>query len=393
MERNRDQYDMTANDSDQLKELKHIFLSSLNHEIRTPLNGIFGLADLLLETKLEGDQKEYVESVRTCAEKLFEVLNATLEYSALSAGNAQLYEAEFRLEDTLAAVVLQHLPKAVDKGLKLLFHCDNSVPETAVGDAIRIREVLNHLLGNALKFTSTGHIDVEVHCASGERLQVIVADTGIGIEPARQAVIFEAFHQLDGGLAREYSGIGLGLAICQKQVQLLGGKLELESKLGAGSTFRFSVPLHLPVADDIAQPQMAKAAAASASAHHASVLVVEDNQVAQRIVHRTLAKHNYHVVSAMSGMEAIKAVESTTFDLILMDLQMPGMDGIEAAFQIRQTQNGKNTPIVAFTANSSAEYREMCRQAGFQGFLAKPVNVVDLVSTVDDVCMAGSHTR
>ena len=377
-------------DSDQLRELKYIFLSSLNHEIRTPLNGILGMTDLLLETKLDTEQSEYLESIRSCAENLFQVLNATLEYSALSAGNAHVDEAEFQLEETLRLVAVQSAQKADEKGLLLQFHCDHNVPETAIGDAIRIQQVLTHLVANALKFTIKGGISIQVGCrpnnAHSVMLTVDVHDTGIGIDAANQVGIFEAFHQLDAGLAREYSGIGLGLAICQKQVQLLGGKLGLESESSIGSTFSFSIPLKLACSEEVTPPHLDLITSAAVGSGHLSVLVVEDNHVAQRIVYRTLMRHDYRVVSAMSGLEAIKAVEGSVFDLILMDLQMPGMDGIEAASCIRHLENGKNIPIVAFTANSTTEYREMCRKAGFQGFLAKPVNVSDLVTTVNEVC-------
>ena len=390
MDRRLIKNEISVNESDQLKELKYIFLSSLNHEIRTPINGILGLTDLLLETTMDGEQHEYVESVRSCAQTLFEVLNATLEYSALSAGNVQVDEAEFRLEETLRSVAVQSAMKAEQKGLLLQFHCDENVPDTAVGDAIRIRQVLTHLVENALKFTVRGGISIQVRCRPNSvgsiMLTVHVHDTGIGIDKANQAGIFEAFHQLDAGLAREYSGIGLGLAICQKQVQLLCGNLELESQTGIGSTFSYSIPLKLASTEEAPHPQIALVAAAAVGSGHPSVLVVEDNQVAQRIVYRTLVRHDYHVVSAMSGLEAIRAVEESAFDLILMDLQMPGMDGIEAASCIRQLENGKKTPIVAFTANSTTEHRDMCRSAGFQGFLAKPVNVSELVTTVDEVC-------
>ena len=183
MDRRLIKNEISVNESDQLKELKYIFLSSLNHEIRTPINGILGLTDLLLETTMDGEQHEYVESVRSCAQTLFEVLNATLEYSALSAGNAHVDEAEFRLEETLRSVAVQSAMKAEQKGLLLQFHCDENVPDTAVGDAIRIRQVLTHLVENALKFTVKGGISIQVgcrpNCVGSIMLTVHVHDTGI----------------------------------------------------------------------------------------------------------------------------------------------------------------------------------------------------------------------
>ena len=378
-----------------LNELKSLFLASLNHEIRTPLNGILGLTDLLLEADLKGDQIEYAQSLKVCAENLFNVLNATLEYSALSAGNAALEEAEFHIEELLRSAIDEYSAQTLAKNLTITFQCDESVPETAIGDAVRIRQVFCHLLSNGIKFTHAGKVEIFVSSSPAEtseefRLKVQIRDSGIGIAQDRQKVVFEAFHQLETGLAREFSGLGLGLALTQKIIQLLDGCLSIESSPGFGSTFGFEVPVHFGCMKEAIREEAPLAAAAAAGAggsyHFPSVLVVEDNQVAQRIVSKTLTKRNYRVVSALSGADAIDRVNSGPFDLILMDLQMPGMDGIEAALRIGKLDNGKQTPVVAFTANSTSEYREMCKQAGFKGFLAKPVNVADLVATVENFC-------
>ncbi len=409
---------------DDLAGLKSNFLACLNHEIRTPLNGILGLTEVLLEDELKDEQRECAQSIRSCAESLFAVLHATLEYSALSAGTAVLDESEFRIEELFQAVIAEYGPKADAKGLTLRFQSQNSLPETAIGDAIHIRQVFCCLLDNAIKFTPTGKVEVLIQ--GGEELnqdrfelQVQVRDSGIGIAQDRQEAIFEAFHQLDTGLARQFAGLGLGLALAQKMVQLLGGSMSIESAPGDGSTFTFIVPVLSATQKrkgpggpqtnqelgEVSQPpelrfarvpqkqsptlecrNVMAAGVVSGSFPFPRVLVVEDNQVAQRIVTRTLEKKNYKVVSAFSGLDAIVQVKSGVFDLILMDLQMPGMDGIEAASAIRQLENGKNIPVVAFTANTTAEYRAMCRKAGFNGFLAKPVNTNDLLSTVEQFC-------
>ena len=379
---------------DELADLKSNFLACLNHEIRTPLNGILGLTEVLLEDELKDEQRECAQSIRSCAESLFAVLHATLEYSALSAGTAALDESEFRIEELFQAVITEYGPKANAKGLSLSFQCQNSLPETAIGDAIRIRQLFCYLIDNAIKFTPTGKVEVLVQ--AGEelnqdrfQLQVQVRDSGIGIPRDRQDAIFEAFRQLDTGLARQFAGLGLGLALAQKMVELLGGSLSIESAIGNGSTFAFLVPVLSASQKQISKLESRNAMAAglgSGSFQFPRVLVVEDNQVAQRIVSRTLKKKNYSVVSALTGLDAIMQVNSGVFDLILMDLQMPGMDGIEAASKIRQLENGKNIPVVAFTANATAEYREMCRTEGFDGFLAKPVNTSDLISIVKQFC-------
>lgn len=409
---------------DELADLKSKFLACLNHEIRTPLNGILGLTAVLLEDELKDEQRECAQSIKTCAESLFSVLHATLEYSALSAGKAVLDESEFRIEELFQSVIAEYLPKAKVKNLSLSFECESSLPETAIGDAIRIRQVFCHLLDNAIKFTPTGRVEVLIHNggeqkAERSQLHVEVRDSGIGIPPDHQEAIFEAFRQLDTGLARQFSGLGLGLALAQKMVQLLGGSMSIDSATGKGSTFAFVVPVLSATQERkgpgggpamlkeheslwppelrfacVPQNQAPKsevrnaiaAGVGSGSFEFPRVLVVEDNQVAQRIVSSTLTKRNYRVVSALSGPEAIMHVTSGGFDLILMDLQMPGMDGIEAASRIRELENGKSIPVVAFTANATAEYREMCRKAGFHGFLAKPVNTSELLSTVEQFC-------
>lgn len=379
---------------DELADLKSKFLACLNHEIRTPLNGILGLTAVLLEDELKDEQRECAQSIKTCAESLFAVLHATLEYSALSAGKAVLDESEFRIEELFQSVIAEYVPKAKVKNLSLSFECESFLPETAIGDAIRIRQVFCHLLDNAIKFTPTGRVEVLIHTGGEQKagilqLHVEVRDSGIGIPPDRQEAIFEAFRQLDTGLARQFSGLGLGLALAQKMVQLLGGSMSIDSALGKGSTFAFVVPVLSATQKQAPKSEVRNAIAArvgSGSVQFPRVLVVEDNQVAQRIVSSTLTKRNYRVVSALSGPEAIMHVTSGVFDLILMDLQMPGMDGIEAASRIRELENGKSIPVVAFTANATAEYREICRKAGFDGFLAKPVNTSELLSTVEQFC-------
>ena len=386
--------------NDELADLKSNFLACLNHEIRTPLNGILGLTEVLLEDELREEQRECAKSIKACAESLFAILHATLEYSSLSAGNTFLDESEFRIEELFQSVLAEYIPKAEGKSLPLSLQCEDSIPETAIGDAIRIRQVFCYLLDNAIKFTSAGKVEILIK-AVGElnqgsfQLQVRVQDSGIGIPQDRQETIFESFRQLDTGLGRQFSGLGLGLALAKKTVQLLSGSLSMESTPGKGSTFAFVVPVLSATQKHSPKTEVKTTISAEVgfgSFEFPKVLIVEDNHVAQRIVSRTLTKRNYRVVAAFSGLEAIAQVTSDSFDLILMDLQMPGMDGIEATSKIRELENGKNTPVVAFTANATVEYREMCRKAGFDGFLAKPVNSSDLLSTVEQFC-ARLHSK
>lgn len=364
--------------SDELAALKDQFLASLNHEIRTPLSGILGMTDLLLETRLDREQEEYVKATRLCAEALLEVLNAALEFSALSAGDLPLEEAEFHLHETLRSSVQEYANQADAKGLRLACILDESVPEVAVGDAHRIRQVVAHLISNGLKFTDRGEVELRAAAepaGEGEfQLHIDVRDTGIGIPPDRLHAVFESFRQLDSGLSRGYTGLGLGLAIAQKLAALLRGSVTAVSEEGKGSTFSLAVPLRLPV-------QTHPSGAKSNSARH-RILVVEDHEISQRVVRHMLQRGPYHVDCVASGEDAIEAAARNHYDLVLMDLQMPGMDGLEATAGLRLVNGYSAVPVLALTANSSDEYRSLCRLYGMQGFIPKPVQSDELLSTI-----------
>ena len=352
-------------------QLKGTFLSSLNHEIRTPLSGILGMADLLLETNLDDEQREYVAAARLCAESLFQILNATLEYSALEAGATTLDESEFCVRDLLESIVEQHRERADSKGLLLKYNCAPDMPETMIGDAQRIRDILNHLLDNSLKFSSEGEVELSVSAqisANGAtELTAAVRDTGPGIPQYRHGVIFESFRQGEGGLARAYSGLGLGLALVRKLLSLMGGNIELQSEVGQGSTFTVHLPLKLP-GEAHRDP-----AAAPAHLGGPLILAVDDNAVGMLVIRHALKGRDVRLELASDGFEAVEAARNKHYDLILMDLQMPRMDGLEATKAIRQLPGYADVPILALTADFSDELRRECLRHGMQGFLSKPV--------------------
>lgn len=359
--------------------LKGRFLAVLNHEIRTPLSGIMGMTDLLLETSLDEEQREYVTAARSCAETLFDVLNATLDYSALTTGRVQLEQGEFHLVEVVSAALAEHKFQAESKGLRLHWRFEGRVPETILGDALRLRQVLSHLISNAVKFTNTGEVELIVVGIARDRerarIEFRVRDTGIGIPSSQLDSIFDSFQQVDSGLARRYNGLGLGLALAERLTHLMGGVIRAESELGKGTTFIAQIEFPLP--EDIdSVPEI------DDSVRSRRILLVEDNEVAQRIFSHVLRRGNYDVEWAASGDAALSAAEHATYDLILMDLQMPGLDGIEATKAIRQLPRYRQTPIIALTANSADEHRRMCLAAGMQGFLLKPVPSDELLSTV-----------
>jgi CheY-like chemotaxis protein len=369
--------------SAELMQLKGQFLSSLNHEIRTPLSGIVGMTDLLLETGLDEQQREWVATARLCADNLLAVLNDTLEYSALSAGTVKLEESEFNLVETLRAAAAEHAPLAEAKGLKLLCMVESRLPESAVGDALRLRRLLNCLLSNALKFTHQGQVVLTASAeATGEQsfsLLLRVRDTGIGIPPDARKAIFDVFHQLQGGPGRNYAGLGLGLAISRRLVALMGGEISVESEAGKGSVFSLVIPLRMP----------AELAASADGTHGAQamerprrILVAEDDRIAQTVITHHLRRGGFDVICVNSGEDALDAASKTQFDLVLMDLGLPGMDGLAATMALRAMASYANTPILALTAAYGEESRKLCRDHGMQAYLAKPVKAEELWSTL-----------
>lgn len=366
--------------SDDLREVQSQFLASLNHEIRTPLSGILGMTDLLLETRLSDDQREYVDAARVCAENLLEILNVTLEYSALSSNQVVLEESEFSIRDTLQGVVAEFAPKAEAKGLRVDMTLDASLPEMVLGDSARLRQIVWHLVANGVKFTRDGRVEVaaSAHTSGGREVEltVRVRDTGAGIAAEQLAEIFETFRQLETGLARNHNGLGLGLAVVKKLVSLLRGTITVASEPGAGSTFTVTMPLQLPVEAAAAPEEQVKKS-------RGRVLVVDDNSIAQTIACHALRRQAFEVESAGSGQQALEVAARSRFDVILMDLQMPGWDGFETVEHIRQLPGYGETPIIAVTANCSDDYRARSVKCGMQDFLAKPVRTRDLVQAVE----------
>jgi CheY-like chemotaxis protein/anti-sigma regulatory factor (Ser/Thr protein kinase) len=357
----------------ELEELKGTFLSSLNHEIRTPLSGILGMTDLLLETTLNDEQLEYVQAARLCAENLFEILNATLEYSALESGHFVLDASEFSLREVLDAAIAQHALEAQQKNVPIHLWLSPSLPETAVGDAPRLRQLISQLVGNGVKFTHEGKVEVNasVETVRGEEwLLITTTDTGIGIPREKLEAIFQSFQQGQRGLSRGYPGLGLGLALARRLAQTMGGGIGVKSEAGHGSVFTVKLPLH--------RPQPTELPALHTGADGTSILAVDDNAVGLTILRRALERRYQTVECVTNGMEAVAAAGMKHFDLVLMDLQMPGIDGFEAAARLRDLPGYELVPILALTADTSDQVREHCRAAGMQAYLSKPIDFNEL---------------
>jgi CheY-like chemotaxis protein len=302
-------------------------------------------------------------------------LNSSLEYAALEAGQISLEEIEFSVKEMLESALAQQRTKADTKQLRLRLTLDAALPETLIGDASRLRELLGHLVNNAIKFTHAGSVDVRVSMRTPSNVLVAeVRDTGVGIAPEKLGSIFESFHPGESGLARAYPGLGLGLALAHKLAKVMGGQILVESQPGVGSTFALEVPLRRPTA---AEGQTSRVADLGPA-----VLAVEDDPIGITVLRHVLQRRLKNVDCVASGREALQAVARKHYDLILMDLQMPDINGLEAATQIRQMAGYKEVPILALTASCSDQVREQCRAIGMQAFLSKPIDANELWSAV-----------
>lgn len=379
---------------------KTAFLATISHELRTPMNGVLGMTELLLLSDLENPYRENVQLIKESAMSLLSVLNQIIDYSKLETASLKLREIDFRLEDLATGLISQYERTAESKGIRIKYSISPELPEWVLGDSAKVRQVVGNLLNNAVKFTRHGHVLLDISPAPSTDhikhqdavpVQIQIQDTGVGIPSEKQEIMFECFTQAEGPLFHGTGALGLGLAIVQRLVRLLGGTVHCASEEGKGSTF--SLIVSFKPSKYVLQTPMASVLAEEKPLSGARVLVVEDDLVNQRYIVRLLERMGCAVDLAGDGEQAIESLKEKDFDIVLMDVEMPGMNGIEATRLIRTLGTGcrnPEIPIIALTAHAMWGDEQRCLQAGMDDYVPKPVDMDTVAAIIKSVLVNGT---
>jgi signal transduction histidine kinase/DNA-binding response OmpR family regulator len=388
-------------------QAKSEFLANMSHELRTPMNGLLGMLDLALDGSISGEQKDQLETAQRCAYSLLGLLNDILDLSKIEAGKMLLEKIPFDARVVVEDCVKSQAAKAAQKKIDLRFVAGAMPPANLLGDPLRVRQIVANLLSNAIKFTDQGRVLVKLDCArldcaklagasgAAERvtLTISVSDTGPGIPPEKLPAIFEKFTQADGSITRKYGGTGLGLAITKRLVEIHGGEVRVESQVGKGSTFRVTLPCEVAPATvaRVLPLQTETRSETPPSESLSRLLLVEDNLVNQKVVLAILRKKGYRIDVANDGREALMKLNAGAYDLVLMDVQMPVLDGLETTRLIRRESRWDHLPVIAMTAHAMNGDRERCLQAGMNAYISKPVQPAHLVATIERQLASGDR--
>ena len=393
---------------EEISRLKSDFLANMSHELRTPMNAILGFSELLSDTLLTEEQLDYARTITQSATSLLTLINDILDLAKIESGKLELECLPFDLAEVIGNVAAMFKVPAREKGVVVTCGIDDRIPKRIMGDSNRLRQVLINLAGNAMKFTAQGGIDIQVACEREAAGKIVcrfsVRDSGIGIPADRVGAIFEKFTQADGSTTRKYGGTGLGLAICLQLVELMGGHLAVESEVSKGSTFYFMIPLEEAPAEIISLKEH-KGAGREKAVSGGRILLVEDNAVNQRLASILITREGYEVEVAADGAEALEHLQQQSFDLVLMDVQMPNMDGMEATRRIRALEAdpalrqgyvglcSRQQPltIVGLTAHARKEDELSCYAAGMNGFLTKPIVKAKLAVILNEMMPQSSQ--